>query len=152
VGFLFMFIGILIVLYQGGLVRMVAKRIPERVALLAGLALMACALPLIPYASWKWPFILVMIPLAWGSGMNTTATSALASRLTPADEQGGLFGVISAMSGVGRIVGPLVGTFVFARFGFAASYWVAAGTVALALVLAITLPRTDPVPAEEPAL
>ena len=149
VGFLFMFIGILIVLYQGGLVRMVAKRIPERGALLAGLALMACALPFIPYAPWKWPFILVMVPLAWGSGMNTTATSALASQITPADEQGGLFGVLSAMSGVGRILGPLVGTFVFARFGFAASYWVAAGTVGLALVLAMTLPRRAAVPAEE---
>jgi MFS family permease len=149
VGYLFGFIGILIVLYQGGLVRMVAKRVPERMALLAGLALMALALPLISYAPWKWPFILVMVPLAWGSGMNTTATSALASQITPADEQGGLFGVLSAMSGIGRIIGPLVGTFMFARFGFASSYWVGCGAVALALVLAITLPRTAAVPEQE---
>ena len=143
VGYLFGFIGILIVIYQGGLVRMEAKRIPERAALLCGLALMACALPFLPYAPWKY-FILVMVPLAWGSGMNTTATSALASQITPADEQGGLFGVLNAMSGIGRILGPLVGTFAFARFGFASSYWVAAAAVGLALLLALTLPKPAP--------
>jgi len=149
VGYLFMFVGILIVLYQGGLVRMVARRVPERIALVAGLALMACSLPFIPYAAWKWPFMLMMVPLAWGNGMNTTATSALASQITPADEQGGLFGVLNAMSGIGRIVGPLVGTLTFARFGYAAPYWVAAGSVALALALGITLPRTAALPVEE---
>jgi len=149
VGYLFGFIGILIVIYQGGLVRMVAKRVPERFALVAGLAFMACALPAIPYAPWKWPFMLLMVPLAWGNGMNSTATSALASQITPADEQGGLFGVISAMSGIGRILGPLVGTLTFARFGFASTYWVASGAVVLALALGVTLPRAAPVPAEE---
>ena len=146
VGFLFGFIGILIVFYQGGLVRMVSKYMPERLALLLGLALMACFLPMMPYAPWKWPFMLLMVPLAWGSGMNTTATSALASQLTPPEEQGALFGVLNAMSGVGRILGPLLGTYTFARFGFASSYWVAAGAVGLALVLALTLPRTRPAP------
>ena len=149
VGFLFLFIGVLIVIYQGGLVRVVAKRIPERIALVAGLACMACSLPFIPYAPWKWPFMLLMVPLAWGNGMNTTATSALASQITPRDEQGGLFGVLSAMSGIGRIIGPLVGTLTFARFGFASTYWVACGSVLLALALGLTLPRAAAVPVEE---
>jgi MFS family permease len=90
-----------------------------------------------------------MIPLAWGNGMNTTATSALASQLTPRDEQGGLFGVINAMSGIGRIIGPLAGTFAFARFGYASAYWVACGSMTLALVIGATLPRTARVPVEE---
>jgi len=145
VGYLFGFVGILIVIYQGGLVRIVAKRIPERAALLAGIFLVAAFLPLLAYAPWKWPFILVMVPLAWGSGMNNTATSALASQLTPPDEQGGLFGVINAMQGVGRILGPAIGTLVFARWGYAASYWVAATAVGLGLPLALFLPRHEPV-------
>jgi MFS transporter, DHA1 family, tetracycline resistance protein len=151
VGYLFAFVGVLIVIYQGGLVRVVAKRIPERIALFSGLALMACSLPLIPYAPWEAPFLLVMIPLCWGSGMNQTATSALASQLTPPDEQGGLFGVITSMSTVGRIVGPLVGTFVFAKFGYAAPYWLASAFLVLGLVLAITLLRPPAqVPDEDP--
>ncbi len=141
VGYLFGFIGILIVIYQGGLVRVVAKRLPERLALALGLLLMAVSLPIMAYAPWMWPFVLLMIPLAWGSGMSNTATSALASRLTPADEQGGLFGVISAVQGIGRILGPAIGTFLFARGGYATSYWVAGGTVAAGLLLAVTLPR-----------
>ena len=150
VGMLFCFVGILIVIYQGGLVRVVAKRVPERIALAVGLVCMVAALPWIPYAGWQWPFLLTMVPLAWGNGMNTTATSALASQLTPPDEQGGLFGVLNATSGIGRIVGPLVGTFAFARFGYASPYWIACGSVILALGLGLTLPRASRAPAEEP--
>lgn len=141
VGYLFGFIGILIVLYQGGLVRMVAKRVPERIALMTGIALMLIAMPMLPSAPWMWPFLLVMIPLAWGSGMNNTAASALASQLTPAADQGGLFGVLNAVSGVGRILGPGLGTWLFARWGYQTSYMVATGILALALILAFTLPR-----------
>ncbi|MCE1230088.1 MAG: MFS transporter, partial [Firmicutes bacterium] len=127
VGYLFGIIGILIVIYQGGLVRFVAKRLPERRALMVGLLLMVVAMPLLPSASWKWPFLLVMVPLAWGSGMNNTAVSALASQLTPAADQGGLFGVLNAVSGIGRILGPGLGTWVFARWGYQKSYFVATG-------------------------
>jgi MFS family permease len=141
VGFLFAGIGVLLVIYQGGLVRVVAKRIPERVALITGLVLMAVALPLMPKAPWMWPFLLLLIPLSWGSGMGNTAGSALASQLTPPEEQGGLFGVLNATTGMGRIVGPAVGTFTFARWGGQATYTVAALTLGLALVLALTLPR-----------
>jgi MFS family permease len=149
VGLLFCFIGILIVLYQGGLVRVVARRVPERAALVAGLVFMVAALPFIPYAPWQWPFLLVMVPLAWGSGMSSTATSALASQITPRDEQGGLFGVLNATSGIGRIIGPLVGTLTFARFGYASPYWVAFGSMVLALGLGLTLPRAAQVRVEE---
>jgi DHA1 family tetracycline resistance protein-like MFS transporter len=139
VGFLFAGIGVLLVIYQGGLVRVVAKRIPERVALITGLVLMGLALPLMPKASWMWPFLLLLIPLSWGSGMGNTAGTALASQLTPPEDQGGLFGVINAMTGVGRIIGPAVGTFTFARWGGQSTYTVAGLTLGLALVLAMTI-------------
>jgi DHA1 family tetracycline resistance protein-like MFS transporter len=142
VGFLFAGIGVLLVIYQGGLVRVVAKRIPERVALISGLVLMAVALPLLPKAAWMWPFLLLLIPLSWGSGMGNTAGSALASQLTPPEEQGALFGVLNAMTGMGRIIGPAVGTFTFARWGGQASYNVAGLTLGLALVLALLLALT----------
>ncbi len=148
VGWLFAYIGVLITLYQGGLVRVVAKRIPERAAMGLGLAAMAAALYFLPATAWAWPFLLVMIPMAWGSGMNSTATYALASRLAPAEEQGGVFGVMNAMQGLGRIVGPFVGTYVFARLGYRAPYRVAAACMVLALLLALALPkpRIEPLP------
>ncbi len=142
VSYLFAFIGILIVIYQGGLVRVVAKRMPERTAMWVGLVLMAAFLPFMATASWMWPFVLLMVPLAIGSGMNNTATSALASQLTPAEEQGGLFGALAAVQGLGRIAGPAIGNLVFAKWGYVATYWTAAITVGLGLLLALGLPRT----------
>lgn len=141
VGFLFGFIGILIVLYQGGLVRVIAKRLPERIAMPIGLLLLMAALPLLAFAPWAWPFLLVLVPLAWGNGMSNTAIHALASQLTPSEDQGGLFGVLNAVSGIGRILGPLAGTFVFARYGSTAAYLTATGFIACALLLSLLLPR-----------
>jgi len=141
VGFLFGFIGILIVLYQGGLVRVIAKRLPERIAMPIGLSLLMLALPLMAFAPWAWPFLLVLVPLAWGNGMSNTAIHALASQLTPSEDQGGLFGVLNAVSGIGRILGPLAGTFIFARFGSTAAYLTATGIIGCALALALLLPR-----------
>jgi len=143
VGFLFAGIGVLLVIYQGGLVRVVSKRIPERAALITGLVLMGLSLPLLPKAAWMWPFLLLLIPLSWGSGMGSTAGTALASRLTPPEEQGGLFGVINAMTGLGRIIGPAVGTFTFARWGGQATHTLAGLTLGLALVLALTISRKE---------
>jgi MFS family permease len=83
-----------------------------------------------------------MIPIAWGQGMNNTATAALASQLTPPDEQGALFGVLQAMQGLGRIAGPLVGSLAFARRGYAAPYMWASACICVALVLALSVIRT----------
>lgn len=137
VGWLFAFVGVCIVIYQGGLVRVVAKRIPERVAMGAGLAAMAVALYTLPRAPWAAPFLILLVPLAWGSGMNGTATLALASQLTPMEEQGGVFGVMNAMQGLGRIIGPFVGTLCFAKWGYLSPYTVATGCAVVALVLAL---------------
>ncbi|BDU69016.1 tetracycline resistance MFS efflux pump [Geothrix oryzae] len=143
VGYLFAGIGVLLVIYQGGLVRTISKRVPERAALITGLVLMGAALPLMPRADWMWPFLLLLIPLSWGSGMGNTAGSALASQLTPPEDQGSLFGVMNAMTGLGRIIGPAVGTFTFARWGGHSTYAVAGFTLVLALALALTLSRKE---------
>ncbi|HEU4951784.1 MAG TPA: MFS transporter [Holophagaceae bacterium] len=151
VGYLFAFVGILIVLYQGGLVRVVAKRVPERAAIWAGLVMMTLALPAMAVLPWKWPFLLVLIPVAWGVGMESTAVSALASQLTPPQHQGSLFGAMSAVQGLGRILGPLAGTLIFAKWGFASPYWTAGGVVLLGLLLALSLPKAAPSSTTQPA-
>lgn len=144
VGYLFGFVGLLIVIYQGGLVRLVSRFLRERTALIWGLGLMAIALPLLAFFPWKWPFVLIMIPLAWGSGMNNTASAALASQLTPPEDQGGLFGVINAMSGLGRILGPLLGTLLYAKWGYTLAYLIASALIATAGLVAFLLPtRTE---------
>ena len=153
VGFLFAGIGILLVIYQGGLVRLVAKLVPERIALPIGLAAMGLALPFLPVIGRGWPLLLLFIPLSWGSGMGNTAGTALASQVTPAEDQGGLFGVLNSMNSLGRIVGPAIGTFTFARWGAHTTYTVASLTLGIALLLSLTLTKQEPTAtsAKEPA-
>jgi MFS family permease len=85
--------------------------------------------------------------------MGSTAGTALASQLTPPEDQGSLFGVLNSMNSMGRILGPAIGTFTFARWGAHTTYTVASLTLGIALVLALTLTRQEPVAtaAKEPA-
>lgn len=153
VGFLFGFIGILIVIYQGGLVRWVARKLPERLTVAGGLGLLGLTFPLLARTDFPWPFLGLMLPMAWGHGMSHTALSALASRLTPPEDQGGLFGLLNAVSGLGRILGPLSGTFLFARWGPMAAYALAALLMGIGLLLALGLPskRTPRIGSEQDA-
>jgi len=47
------------------------------------------------------------------------------------------------VTGMGRIVGPALGTFIFARWGGQATYTTAGLTLGLALVLALTISRGE---------
>ncbi len=139
VGYLFGVIGLLIAIYQGGIVRIVIKFIPEKKLLILGLILLFFAFLTLPIAPLYWPFYLCIIPAAWGSGMNNTSTLALASKLTPPEDQGSLFGVLGAVQSLGRILGPAIGTIAYAKYGYRMPFNIAAGFILLALVASLML-------------
>lgn len=139
VGYLFGLIGILIAVYQGGLIRLATKYFKDHTLLLMGLSSMIVAFLLLPVVPWGWPFLLAIVPSAWGSGMNNTATFTIASKITPPEDQGSLFGVLGAVQGLGRILGPAIGTVAFAKYGYQMPFHVAVLCLSLSVVLALNL-------------
>jgi len=53
-------------------------------------------------------------PLAIGSGLTAPALSALLSKLSRADAQGGTLGIGQSASALGRVLGPIGGTSTYA--------------------------------------
>jgi MFS transporter, DHA1 family, tetracycline resistance protein len=118
---LFTFIGVMMVIVQGGLVRRLVPRVGERKLVIAGTLLMGVGF-FLQYAADSLGFLLVAIGItAIGNGLNTPSLSSLISRSASGEQQGGVLGVAQACGALARVVGPIVGTWTLA-FGTTMPY------------------------------
>lgn len=125
----FVYIGVMIVITQGFLVRRMLPRFGERKLLPCGLALFAIGLSGLAFAP-TIPWIAVaMTLLSIGSGLTNPATLGSISLLTSEKEQGVTMGSAQSLASLGRILGPAVGGFLFQNVHRGAPF-AASGTLA----------------------
>jgi multidrug resistance protein len=139
---LFTFLGVVMVVIQGGLLGRLAKRFGERRLIVSGIACMTAGLFLLPVGKLLALLGLTTALLALGMGLHNPSTLSLISRLTDEHRQGGTLGVTRSLGALARGVGPLWGGWAFGALGPAWPFWIAAGLMACALVLAIGVIRT----------
>jgi MFS transporter, DHA1 family, tetracycline resistance protein len=148
--YLFVGLGLVMVVIQGGLIRQLAKKYPDAPLISVGTALLTVGLILIPITHSLVVLCIGLIILATGSGINNPSVSSLLSKLCPKEETGGVMGVGQSMSTLGRILGPVAGGYLFDAQGAASPYWLGAGCMLLACMLSLKLPRIQkiqPMPA-----
>ncbi|MFM7291571.1 MAG: MFS transporter [Planctomycetia bacterium] len=144
----FAFIGMML-LIAGGLYRPLAKRLPETRLLTAGVGLMILGLGGVGLVAWAvhglgarhgWPleklFYLAAAVAVAGFAFVNPSVSALISRSADPDRQGEVLGVNQSFASLGRILGPFVGSMLFAMnathtLPFAAAVAVLLGVAAL---------------------
>lgn len=145
---MFVFVGLLIALVQGGVVRRLVPRMGEKKLALAGLVLTLPGLLLVGLAGGVSTLYAGLAFMAVGSGLAMPTLSALVSRYAPSERQGLALGSFRSAGALSRAVGPILGGLLYWKLGSAAPYY--AGTVFLLLpvLLAFGLP---PVP-DEPEL
>ncbi len=107
-GLLFTYVGVIVVLMQGGLIGLLVKRIGEQRLLLIGLLLLAGGLLLLPVSTHLALILLTLGLLSAGDGAVTPIVSTLLSFASPADAQGETLGLAQGMAGLGRMLGPLI--------------------------------------------
>ena len=73
------------------------------------------------------------------SGGNISITQAYVADLVTPQERSRAFGLVGAMFAAGMVFGPAAGGILFARFGFAMPFYVAAGLQFLTLVITIIM-------------
>jgi multidrug resistance protein len=139
VGYLFLVVGLVSAVIQGGLIGRLKVRFGETALALAGLAITGVGLALIPLApSYGWLFAPASL-MAAGSALSSPSLSALVSLYAPADRQGEILGAYQAMGSLGRILGPAIGGLLFTVFSPAAPYFTAAVMVGAGALLALRL-------------
>jgi len=137
IGYVFAFVGIVLVIVQGFLVGKVVKRIGEHHIVPASLALVAIGLLMIPGTRSVAALLVANGIMAVGMGFNNPALMSLVSRYTAAEDQGGVMGLTQSLNSLARIIGPMWGGFAFDHLGIGMPYISAAAVMAVASAIAI---------------
>ncbi len=144
--YVFAYIGVILTLSQGILVRRLVPILGEFRMSLIGTALMVLGLLGVALAALQEsrPFLYAVIPICVvGFASVTPSLQSLLSRRSDASEQGGILGVGQGIAAVARILGPVVGISLFTKAGATWPYWGGAAVMAFSVVLVAAL-RTGP--------
>jgi DHA1 family tetracycline resistance protein-like MFS transporter len=137
IGFVFAFIGVVLALVQGVLVGRVVKVIGERRLISLAIGAVAIGLGLIPFV-WNVPTLLgALAVLSAGMGFNNPSLTAMVSKLSGPDDQGGILGLASSLGSLGRVVGPAWGGYLYDAYGMQAPYFSAAALMTFACVVSL---------------
>ncbi|HEX3430713.1 MAG TPA: TCR/Tet family MFS transporter [Rhizomicrobium sp.] len=116
VGLSLAMVGVIFVVGQGGLVRIVVPRLGERRAILVGLLVSAVVMVLYGIVPQGWMVYPVMCLMLFGWIVAQPTTMGLMSRALPANEQGLLQGVVASINSLCAILAPPVWAAIFAYF------------------------------------
>jgi MFS transporter, DHA1 family, tetracycline resistance protein len=136
IGYVFAFVGVILVIIQGVLVGRVTKSVGEHHLVPVSLSIVAIGLLMIPASRTLGPLLASQAVLAVGMGFNGPSLMSLISRLSSAEDQGGVMGLVQSLNSLARIVGPLYGGFTFDHFGIGMPFVSAAAFMACTAVFA----------------
>jgi DHA1 family tetracycline resistance protein-like MFS transporter len=140
IGYLFAFIGVLMVVVQGGLVRRLVPRVGEKRLIVVGTLLMGVSFFALMVTTTLGPLLGAIAVLAVGNGLNTPSLSSLISRSASGEHQGGVLGVAQSMGALARVIGPLVGSLMLG-FGLTIPYFTGGIAMIVACVFAALFVR-----------
>jgi MFS transporter, DHA1 family, tetracycline resistance protein len=116
-GLLLGYVGLLSVIVQGGLIGPLTKRYKEVRLILWGSVILAVALVAWAFTGSIPVLLVVMIPLAFSTGvLNTVINSSITRAVLPV-EIGGALGVSSSLEALSRIISPVVASALLAAVG-----------------------------------
>jgi MFS transporter, DHA1 family, tetracycline resistance protein len=115
VGYSLGFVGLLVALVQGGLIRVVVPKIGQERSIWIGLLLYALGLILFAFASKGWMMFAFLVPYCLG-GIAGPALQGYMSNNVPANEQGELQGGLTSLVSLSTIFGPVLMTWSFYYF------------------------------------
>jgi len=109
------FIGVLLISIQGGLIRIIIPKLGQEKSIVVGLMFYAIGLVLIAFASHGWLMYLYMIPYCLG-GISGPALQGFITGKVEANEQGELQGGLNSLLSITTVIGPLLMSTLFAHF------------------------------------
>jgi multidrug resistance protein len=150
VGFVFLFLGFIVTLVQGGLLRQLLKRRSEKSIAVSGVVLLIIGMALLPQVSHLRGLLTAAAIIGIGNSLVTPTLLGLASRSAERTWQGRVMGLMQSSGSLARAAGPFIAGKLLSmdvdQFGHAiASYgrtpcWAACGILCIALALTLQLP------------
>jgi DHA1 family tetracycline resistance protein-like MFS transporter len=151
ISFIFVMFGLIGAAIQGGGIGRLVKRFGDVNLAIAGFAIMAISMMMMPLAGSIPLFLLFTAGLAVGNSLSQPTVNAIASKGASAALQGRVLGVLQSAGSLGRVFGPVLAGFLLsgdhtrpdAQYGNT-PFLAGAVIIALAFGLATTLRRSQP--------
>ncbi len=138
--YMFVFIGFVIGMVQGGYVRRKANQVGEIKMSFQGFICIIPGLVLLAFAQVPWMLYLGLFFLAMGSAMIIPCLTALISFYSPKDMQGQSLGIFRSLGALGRVIGPVYASLVYWKFGSMNAYLIGAVMIFIPAMLVKKLP------------
>ncbi|NNE66793.1 MAG: MFS transporter [Pyrinomonadaceae bacterium] len=147
-GYLFAYVGILAVIFQGVAFGRLAKRFGEAALTVFGSLVLAGALFVVPYVGPDFGGLTgLLIGIAFfslGNSLSSPALSSLASKIADPKEQGKAMGVMQSAASLARAIGPAIAGVLLNNavgdiddYTIFRTFWAAAGLMGITFVVAI---------------
>lgn len=129
VGFIFTYIGIGAIINKLIFLPRVVKRFGEKSVFIYSVMLLGLGLCLIPFSRHLSLLLLANTLLIIGNGLANSTSQSLASENVAPEAYGGTLGILQSGSSLGRILGPVVGGYIFSLFSPNLPFFLAGGMV-----------------------
>jgi MFS transporter, DHA1 family, tetracycline resistance protein len=147
------FVGLMIALVQGGLIRYTTPRLGQHKSIVIGLSFYAIGFFLFSFASQGWMMYAIMVPFALGGLAGPTLQGVISGKVAPS-EQGELQGALTSVMSLTSVLGPLMHTNLFSYFSSEGAFIHYPGAaffvgsilaIAALLIILKTLPKEESV-------
>ncbi|MGE9294509.1 MAG: MFS transporter [Puniceicoccales bacterium] len=146
IGLMFLFIGFMLILVQGGFVRRMAPRMGEKKLTLAGIVFMMLSFILIAAIIRQSSFFVALGFMSIGSGLVFPCLVALVSLHADSAEQGRYLGLFRSAGSLARAFGPILAALLYYALGASVTYAVGAAVLLLPLMVLSRLRQPESAP------
>jgi MFS transporter, DHA1 family, tetracycline resistance protein len=146
----FAYLGLVSAVVQGGLVRRLVPRFGEPKLVLVGTATAAVGYLALALAASVPALLGATLIVGFGHGLAFPSVTGLLSRISPASEQGAIFGTLSSAQTAARMLNYMVGNILLERWGPATPYWEAGAIAIIAFAVATVAVKGVQVDSGEP--
>ena len=142
-GYIFLYVGFILILVQGGIVRRMTPKIGEKKTAIAGLIFGVVAFILLSRSDTQFLFYLSLTLMAFAGGFVNPSLTSLVSLYSNEDKQGANLGLFRSAGSLARAIGPILAAGVYWYFGSDIAYLFAGLVILIPLVRAFALPSTN---------
>jgi DHA1 family tetracycline resistance protein-like MFS transporter len=141
-GWFFGYVGVIIVIVQGGMIGRLSKKMGEWPLAIAGPLFVAIGMGF--YVGLAWWTSLLILALAGafnaiGRSLQGPTLSSLLSKQSEPKEQGVVFGLYHGLSSLSRVVGPIIAGLTYPLWRNTGPFWTSGGIVLLVMVWTIAV-------------
>ncbi|MBS3753504.1 MAG: MFS transporter [Anaerolineales bacterium] len=114
-GYVLTYVGLLVVMVQGGGIRLLSKTFTDKQLIFGGSVLLTGGLLGWAFSPSLPALLIALLPLSLASGMLRVSTNSALTKSVHPSEVGGILGLSSSMNSFTRVVSPLIGSFLLAE-------------------------------------